>query len=136
MTEDIEFSHEATVLLIRGIRKRFCELSTNHRARPQIYRDLHDELTKHGYNYSVERIRRKWNNLLGTYKRIRKEHNPGKPIWEYLDVSFTVKLQSFLNLCMFKSREFGYSQNTVIVSIRQCNRTPHGVSKCISYHIM
>ncbi|XP_063876086.1 uncharacterized protein LOC135109032 isoform X1 [Scylla paramamosain] len=86
VTEDIEFSHEATVLLINGIRRRYRELSTNHRSRHQIYRDLHDEFTKHGYNYSVERIRRKWNNLLGTYKRLRKDPNPGKLPWEYLDM--------------------------------------------------
>lgn len=101
--EDIEFSHEATVLLIKGIRRRYKELSTNHRSRHQIYRDLHDEFTRHGYNYSVERIRRKWNNLLGTYKRLRRDPNPGKVPWEYLDVSVVVKLWFNLNLCMFLS---------------------------------
>ncbi|XP_042237486.1 uncharacterized protein LOC121876456 [Homarus americanus] len=84
--EDVEFSHEATILLIEGIRKRYTELSSNNRARPYVYRDLHEELTLHGYNFSLERIRRKWNNLLGTYKRVKKEYSPRKPPWEYYQV--------------------------------------------------
>lgn len=85
-TEDVEFSHEATMLLIKCIRKRYAELISNNRARPQIYKDIHAELTMRGYNFSVERIRRKWNNLLGTYKRVKKEYSPRNPPWEYYQV--------------------------------------------------
>ncbi|KAK3879939.1 hypothetical protein Pcinc_015533 [Petrolisthes cinctipes] len=97
--EDIEFSHEATILLIEGIKKRYQELTSNNRARPQVYRDLHEELTQHGYNFSVERIRRKWNNLLGTYKRVKKEFLPHKPPWEYYQVlsEFIERDHSFSN---------------------------------------
>ncbi|KAG0720514.1 putative uncharacterized transposon-derived protein F52C9.6 [Chionoecetes opilio] len=83
---DIEFGQEATTLLIKGIQRRFHQLSTDPRARPRIYRDLCDELMSHGYNYTVGRIRRKWNNLLRKYKRIKKDQNPVKPQWEYLQV--------------------------------------------------
>ncbi|KAK8729951.1 hypothetical protein OTU49_008399 [Cherax quadricarinatus] len=40
----------------------------------------------HGYNFSQERIRRKWNNLLGTFKRVKKEFSPKKPPWEYYQI--------------------------------------------------
>ncbi|XP_045594733.2 uncharacterized protein [Procambarus clarkii] len=84
--EDVEFSNEATLLLIEGIRKRYSELASNNRSRPQVYKELHEELTMHGYNFSQERIRRKWNNLLGTYKRVKKEFSPKKPPWEYYQI--------------------------------------------------
>lgn len=98
LTEGVEFSHEATMLLIEGIKKRYQELNSNNRARPQVYRDLHEELTLHGYNFSVERIRRKWNNLLGTYKRVKKEFSPHKPPWEYYQVH-----TEHLSVCVIKS---------------------------------
>ncbi|XP_071536697.1 uncharacterized protein [Panulirus ornatus] len=84
--EDVEFNHEATMLLIKCIRKRYAELISNNRARPQIYKDIYAEMTMRGYNFSVERIRRKWNNLLGTYKRVKKECYPRSPPWEYYQV--------------------------------------------------
>lgn len=85
ISEDTEFNNDATILLIKFIRRRYNELQYQ-RTRPQVYRDVYEELCKHGYNFSVERIRRKWNNLLGSYKRVKKLKKTRKLQWEYYQV--------------------------------------------------
>ncbi|XP_047498776.1 uncharacterized protein LOC125045520 isoform X1 [Penaeus chinensis] len=83
--EDTEFNNDATILLIKFIRRRYNELQYQ-RTRPQVYRDVYEELCKNGYNFSVERIRRKWNNLLGSYKRVKKLKKTRKLQWEYYQI--------------------------------------------------
>ena len=86
-TEDSEFDYDATMLLIESVRKHYTELRTNNKARPGLYRKIQEEFMKRGYTYSVERIRRKWNNLLGTFKRLQRERS-NKPPWEYYKVQY------------------------------------------------
>nr|XP_053655196.1 uncharacterized protein LOC128704156 [Cherax quadricarinatus] len=105
--QDVEFSNEATLLLIEGIRKRYAELSSNNRSRPQVYKELHEELTMHGYNFSQERIRRKWNNLLGTFKRVKKEFSPKKPPWEYYQVFLSTLYSEYTVQPLQKRRAMG-----------------------------
>ncbi|XP_063073161.1 uncharacterized protein si:ch1073-357b18.4 isoform X2 [Engraulis encrasicolus] len=86
-----EFSHEVIMLLIEAMSARW-ELY-GHRERSRLFQSVQQELESHGYPLPVEKIRRKWNNLIVTYKRVKERcrgRGTDRTSWEYYEAMDTV----------------------------------------------
>nr|XP_045581232.1 uncharacterized protein LOC123745026 [Procambarus clarkii] len=83
-----DFNHNATLLLIECVRDRYEKFCSSRQERNLVYMEIQDELRSYSYNFSVEKIRSKWNSLVTTYKRIKDRHKVGgigigKRTWDY-----------------------------------------------------
>ncbi|XP_028826521.1 uncharacterized protein LOC114784876 [Denticeps clupeoides] len=81
-----EFTHHAIVLLVEAMRQRWDMYGSRERSR--LFQSVQEELEGHGYPLPVERIRRKWNNLIVTYKRVKERcrgSSQAKTSWEYFE---------------------------------------------------
>ncbi|XP_042211692.1 uncharacterized protein LOC121859089 [Homarus americanus] len=83
-----EFNHNATLLLIECVRDRYEKFCSSRQERNQVYMEIQEELRSYSYNFSLEKIRTKWNSLITTYKRIKDRHKTGgiglgKRLWDY-----------------------------------------------------
>ncbi|TRY84862.1 hypothetical protein DNTS_020486 [Danionella cerebrum] len=83
-----EFPPAAVVLLISSMGRCSALPLSGSRGRSLLFRRLQGELEAHGHRFSVERIRRKWNNLIVTYKRVRERQARGRvsTSWEYFQM--------------------------------------------------
>ncbi|CAB1341486.1 unnamed protein product, partial [Coregonus sp. 'balchen'] len=63
-----EFSYQAIVYLIEAVGRRWSLYGT--RERSQLFQSVQKELEEQGHCLPFEKIRRKWNNLIVTYKRM------------------------------------------------------------------
>lgn len=83
-----EFTYQSIVFLIEAVGRRWSLYGT--RERSQLFQSVQKELEAQGHPLPVERIRRKWNNLIVTYKRVKdrgRETGQAKTSWEYFEVS-------------------------------------------------
>ncbi|KAJ8387609.1 hypothetical protein AAFF_G00153050 [Aldrovandia affinis] len=82
-----EFTYQTIVYLIEGMGRRWNMYGSRDRA--QLFHSVQKELESQGYCLPVERIRRKWNNLILTYKRVKdrsRETGQAKTSWEYFEM--------------------------------------------------
>lgn len=82
-----EFTHDAIMLLIEAMAARWDLYGQRERSR--LFQSVQQELEGHGYPLPVERIRRKWNNLIVTYKRVKERcrgRGQARTSWEYYEV--------------------------------------------------
>lgn len=82
-----EFSYQAIVYLIEAVGRRWSLYGT--RERSQLFQSVQKELEEQGHCLPVEKIRRKWNNLIVTYKRVKyrgRETGQARTSWEYFEV--------------------------------------------------
>nr|XP_023670217.1 uncharacterized protein LOC111845215 isoform X1 [Paramormyrops kingsleyae]XP_023670218.1 uncharacterized protein LOC111845215 isoform X1 [Paramormyrops kingsleyae]XP_023670219.1 uncharacterized protein LOC111845215 isoform X1 [Paramormyrops kingsleyae] len=82
-----EFTHQAIVRLIEAVGRRLDLYGSRERAR--LFHSVQQELEAQGHCLPVERIRRKWNNLIVTYKRVKdrsRETGQAKTSWEYYEM--------------------------------------------------
>lgn len=86
--DEADFNHTATLLLIEFIRQRFQRFLLIH-SRAAVYREVQEELCFRGFSFTIEKIRRKWNNLITTYRRIKEKNSEDpkvKIMWDYFQV--------------------------------------------------
>ncbi|XP_077476105.1 uncharacterized protein LOC144089101 isoform X3 [Stigmatopora argus] len=82
-----DFSSKAVLSLIDAVGRRWGLYET--RERSQLFQSVQEELAAKGHFLPVERIRRKWNNLIVTYKRVKdrsRETGHAKTSWEFFDL--------------------------------------------------
>ncbi|KAJ8254375.1 hypothetical protein COCON_G00209870 [Conger conger] len=82
-----EFTYQTIVFLIEAVGRRWNMYGSRERA--QLFHSVQKELEGQGYCLPVERIRRKWNNLIVTYKRVKdrsRETGQAKTSWEYFEM--------------------------------------------------
>ncbi|KAL0992648.1 hypothetical protein UPYG_G00096170 [Umbra pygmaea] len=82
-----EFSYQAIVYLIEAVGRRWSLYGT--RERSQLFQSVQKELEEQGHCHPVEKIRRKWNNLIVTYKRVKyrcRETGQARTSWEYFEM--------------------------------------------------
>nr|XP_055032686.1 uncharacterized protein si:ch1073-357b18.4 [Misgurnus anguillicaudatus] len=91
-----EFTHDAIVHLIESMQR--CSDIYSSRERALLFQSVQKELENLGHSIPVEKIRRKWNNLLVTYKRVKDRSSlggaPTKTSWEYFEMMDNVLGQS------------------------------------------
>lgn len=83
-----DFSSKAVLCLIEAVGRRWGLYET--RERSQLFQSVQEEMASKGHVLPVEKIRRKWNNLIVTYKRVKdrsRETGHAKTSWEFFDVS-------------------------------------------------
>lgn len=83
-----DFSSKAVLCLIEAVGRRWGLYET--RERSQLFQSVQEEMASRGHVLPVEKIRRKWNNLIVTYKRVKdrsRETGHAKTSWEFFDVS-------------------------------------------------
>lgn len=83
-----EFTHDAIVHLIEAMQR--CWDAYSARERSLLFQSVQKELEGHGHSLPVEKIRRKWNNLIVTYKRVKDRSllcgGQTKTSWEYFEM--------------------------------------------------
>ncbi|XP_061567594.1 uncharacterized protein LOC133421830 [Cololabis saira] len=82
-----DFSSKAVLCLIEAIGRRWGLYDT--RERSQLFQSVQEEMASKGHILPVEKIRRKWNNLIVTYKRVKdrsRETGHAKTSWEFFDL--------------------------------------------------
>nr|XP_057904940.1 uncharacterized protein LOC131103067 [Doryrhamphus excisus] len=82
-----DFSSKAVLCLIEAVGRRWGLYET--RERSQLFQSVQEELAAKGHILPVERIRRKWNNLIVTYKRVKdrsRETGQAKTSWEFFNL--------------------------------------------------
>ncbi|XP_051959329.1 uncharacterized protein si:ch1073-357b18.4 [Xyrauchen texanus] len=83
-----EFTHGAIVHLIEAMHR--CWDVYSSRERSLLFQSVQKELESHGHSLPVEKIRRKWNNLIVTYKRVKDRSSlcggQTKTSWEYFEM--------------------------------------------------
>ncbi|ROK76647.1 hypothetical protein DPX16_4652 [Anabarilius grahami] len=83
-----EFTHGAIVHLIEAMQR--CWDVYSARERSLLFQSVQKELESHGHSLPVEKIRRKWNNLIVTYKRVKDRSllcgGQTKTSWEYFEM--------------------------------------------------
>lgn len=82
-----DFSSKAVLCLIEAVGRRWGLYET--RERSQLFQSVQEEMASKGHVLPVEKIRRKWNNLIVTYKRVKdrsRETGHAKTSWEFFDV--------------------------------------------------
>ena len=92
-----DFSSKAVLCLIEAVGRRWGLYET--RERSQLFQSVQEEMASKGHLLPVEKIRRKWNNLIVTYKRVKdrsQETGHAKTSWEFFDVSLQEALLCFL----------------------------------------
>lgn len=87
-----DFSSKAVLCLIEAVGRRWGLYET--RERSQLFQSVQEEMASKGHVLPVEKIRRKWNNLIVTYKRVKdrsRETGHAKTSWEFFDVSVSLQ---------------------------------------------
>lgn len=82
-----DFSSKAVLCLIEAVGRRWGLYDT--RERSQLFQSVQEEMASKGHILPVEKIRRKWNNLIVTYKRVKdrsRESGHAKTSWEFFDL--------------------------------------------------
>ncbi|KAI9533954.1 hypothetical protein NQZ68_018322 [Dissostichus eleginoides] len=81
-----DFTHN-TILLLLDLTKTHQHVY--YRNKPGFYKLIQRQFTKEGYSFSSDKIRKKLNNLLTTYKRAKDRSastGEGKITWEYYGI--------------------------------------------------
>ncbi|XP_028310120.1 uncharacterized protein LOC114467847 [Gouania willdenowi] len=82
-----DFSSKAVLCLIEAVGRRWGLYET--RERSQLFQSVQEEMASKGHLLPVEKIRRKWNNLIVTYKRVKdrsRETGHAKTSWEFFEL--------------------------------------------------
>lgn len=111
-----DFSSKAVLCLIEAVGRRWGLYET--RERSQLFQSVQEEMASKGHMLPVEKIRRKWNNLIVTYKRVKDRSRMtghAKTSWEFFDVSVLVGkfMKRPFNIIFFKWWRFFLSKLTV-----------------------
>lgn len=85
-----DFNHTATLLLIELIRERFQKFLIIH-TRPAVYKEVQEEMCFRGFSFSLEKIRKKWNDLITSYQKIKERKHKNDDLceqvsWDYYQV--------------------------------------------------
>ncbi|XP_035273156.1 uncharacterized protein LOC118227119 [Anguilla anguilla] len=89
-----EFNPRTTQLLIELTQQHWDQYKIN---KTQFYQMLHGEFLAHGYNIPAQKIRKKWNNLLVTYKRTKdrtRVSGETRITWEYFEALDSILSQT------------------------------------------
>uniref|UniRef100_UPI003AAA49F9 uncharacterized protein n=1 Tax=Centroberyx gerrardi TaxID=166262 RepID=UPI003AAA49F9 len=95
-TSSSDFSSKAVLCLIEAVGRRWGLYET--RERSQLFQSVQEEMAAKGHVLPVEKIRRKWNNLIVTYKRVKdrsRETGHAKTSWEFFDVGPIVRKETW-----------------------------------------
>lgn len=96
-----DFSSKAVLCLIEAVGRRWGLYET--RERSQLFQSVQEEMASKGHVLPVEKIRRKWNNLIVTYKRVKDrsmETGHAKTSWEFFEVSLESTFVSLKKMAM------------------------------------
>ncbi|KAJ0016317.1 hypothetical protein NQD34_014607 [Periophthalmus magnuspinnatus] len=82
-----DFSSRAVLCLIEAVGRLWGLYDTWERS--QLFQNVQEEMAAEGHVHPVEKIRRKWNNLIVTYKRVKergRDMGHAKTSWEFFDL--------------------------------------------------
>ncbi|XP_060794947.1 uncharacterized protein si:ch1073-357b18.4 isoform X2 [Neoarius graeffei] len=123
-----EFTHHAIVHLIEAMHRCWDVYGSHERSR--LFQNVQHELENLGHSLPVEKIRRKWNNLIVTYKRVKERSRLGrgqaKTSWEYFEMMDKVLGKAKINQSDPASTTLvGFATTT---AVRSEEDQPHSVS--------
>lgn len=83
-THYMYWDQEATRCLIRLRGERELEFDGNNGRKGQMWMEISDRMAQHGYDFGVEKVSKKWHNIMMTYnKNVKKKRDHGRVNWEY-----------------------------------------------------
>ncbi|XP_034047035.1 uncharacterized protein LOC117528504 [Thalassophryne amazonica] len=103
-----DFSSKAVLCLIEAVGRRWGLYET--RERSQLFQSVQEEMASKGHILPVEKIRRKWNNLIVTYKRVKdrsRETGHAKTSWEFFDLMDATLCDTVGNQIVYNKRNKG-----------------------------
>ncbi|KAB5555410.1 hypothetical protein PHYPO_G00033900 [Pangasianodon hypophthalmus] len=125
-----EFTHRAIVHLIEAMHRCWDMYGSHERSR--LFQNVQSELENLGHSLPVEKIRRKWNNLIVTYKRVKERSRLGrgqaKTSWEYFEMMDKVLGKTKINQSDPASATLVGFAATAKTAVRSEEHQPHGVS--------
>ncbi|XP_039623143.1 uncharacterized protein LOC120537928 [Polypterus senegalus] len=77
---------QSTLFLLDCVKRYWNQYSGSHRS--QMFNKIHQDFESCGYNVPVDKLRKKWNNLIVTYKRAKnriRESGHAKITWEHFE---------------------------------------------------
>ncbi|KAK3529300.1 hypothetical protein QTP70_029174 [Hemibagrus guttatus] len=123
-----EFTHRAIVHLIEAMHRCWDIYGSHERSR--LFQNVQSELENLGHSLPVEKIRRKWNNLIVTYKRVKERSRLGrgqaKTSWEYFEMMDKVLGKTKINQSD-PATLVGYA-TTAKTAVRSEEHQPHSMS--------
>ncbi|KAI5611449.1 hypothetical protein C0J50_9231 [Silurus asotus] len=124
-----EFTHRAIVHLIEAMHRCWDMYGSHERSR--LFQNVQSELENLGHSLPVEKIRRKWNNLIVTYKRVKERSRLGrgqaKTSWEYFEMMDKVLGKAKINQSDPASSLVGFTATTK-TAVRAEEHQMHNVS--------
>ncbi|XP_066522442.1 uncharacterized protein si:ch1073-357b18.4 [Hoplias malabaricus] len=125
-----EFTHRAIVHLIEAMHR--CWDVYGSRERSRLFQSVQSELENLGHSLPVEKIRRKWNNLIVTYKRVKERSRLGggraKTSWEYFEMMDKVLGKTKIDQRGPASATLVGFATTAKAAVRSEERQAHSVS--------
>ncbi|KAI4872369.1 hypothetical protein NFI96_010131 [Prochilodus magdalenae] len=125
-----EFTHRAIVHLIEAMHR--CWDVYGSRERSRLFQSVQSELENLGHSLPVEKIRRKWNNLIVTYKRVKERSRLGggraKTSWEYFEMMDKVLGKTKMDQRGPASATLVGFATTAKAAVRSEERQAHSVS--------
>ncbi|KAL7857092.1 hypothetical protein SRHO_G00159910 [Serrasalmus rhombeus] len=125
-----EFTHRAIVHLIEAMHR--CWDVYGSRERSRLFQSVQSELENLGHSLPVEKIRRKWNNLIVTYKRVKERSRLGggraKTSWEYFEMMDKVLGKTKMDQRGPASATLVGFATTAKAAVRSEERQSHSVS--------
>ncbi|KAM9462711.1 uncharacterized protein Hap1MRO34_016598 [Clarias gariepinus] len=125
-----EFTHRAIVHLIEAMHRCWDIYGSHERSR--LFQNVQSELENLGHLLPVEKIRRKWNNLIVTYKRVKERSRLGrgqaKTSWEYYEMMDKVLGKTKINQSDPASATLVGFASTAKTTVRPEEHQPHSVS--------
>ncbi|GAA6104754.1 uncharacterized protein si:ch1073-357b18.4 [Tachysurus ichikawai] len=125
-----EFTHRAIVHLIEAMHRCWDMYGSHERSR--LFQNVQTELENLGHSLPVEKIRRKWNNLIVTYKRVKERSRLGrgqaKTSWEYFEMMDKVLGKTKINQNDPSSATLVGYATTTNTAVRSPEHQPQSVS--------
>ncbi|XP_053708028.1 uncharacterized protein LOC128751184 [Synchiropus splendidus] len=123
-TSGFEFSSKAVFSLIEAVGRRWFHYET--RERSQLFQSVHEEMASKGHTVPVDKIRRKWNNLIVTYKRVKdrsRETGQAKTSWEFFDAMDATLGDTIGAIIMNNNKREPYPKTKMVVKVPQQTTT-------------
>ncbi|XP_029364679.1 uncharacterized protein LOC115047711 [Echeneis naucrates] len=121
-----DFSSKAVLCLIEAVGRRWGLYET--RERSQLFQSVQEEMASKGHVLPVEKIRRKWNNLIVTYKRVKdrsRETGHAKTSWEFFDLMDATLSDTVGTQIASNKRNKSGSVSTLPCSLAKIAAKPH-----------
>lgn len=78
------WDQNATRCLIRLRGERELDFDGNNGRKGQMWMEISDRMAEQGYDFGVEKVSKKWHNIMMTYhKNVKKKQQHGRVNWEY-----------------------------------------------------